>query len=240
MTHGHEFLFCVATLRSISLDSSEGSSDIAAAIVHGAPASRRRAFLRGHPQRACSLEELVPGDLNRSRKRRSLNLESASATSTPAADFLSLSSSHVSGGVAAGSDQLQQQTVGVAYGGDQLLSCTSPIEEGNEDVHESTPPSHHLPPPSTLTLDAATPSLDVVTPPSVAAASSTNGTHIRKHCNHIKPSNTSSSDHNAAYKIYFVKVLFEFVSNLLMSCTHAHAHAHAHAHTHTRTVCIVI
>ena len=166
--------FCVATLRSISLDSSEGSSDIAAAIVHGAPASRRRAFLRGHPQRAYSLEELVPGDLSRSRKRRSLNLENA--TSSPGADFLSLPPSRVPGGGAAGSDQLQQQTTSVAYAGDQL-SCTSPIEEGNEDVHESTPPLHHLPPPSTLTLDAATPSLDVVTPPSAAAASSTNGTY---------------------------------------------------------------
>ena len=163
------------------MDSSEGSSDIAAAIVHGAPASRRRAFLRGHPQRACSLEELVPGDLNRSRKRRSLNLDSTSAMS-PGADFLSLPSSHVSGGGAAGSDQ-QQQTVGVAHAGDQLLSCTSPIEEGNEDVHESTPPLHHPPPPSTLTLDAATPSLDVVTPPSAAAASSTNGTYN----NYTKP-----------------------------------------------------
>ena len=166
--------FCVATLRSISLDSSEGSSDIAAAIVHGAPASRRRAFLRGHPQRACSLEELVPGDLKRSRKRRSLNLESA--TSSPGADFLSLPSSRVSGGGAAGSDQLLQQTTSVAYAGDQLL-CTSPIEEGNEDVHESTPPLHNMPPPSTLTLDAATPSLDVATPSSAAAASSTNGTY---------------------------------------------------------------
>lgn len=165
----------IATLRSISLDSSEGGLDIAAAIVHGAPASRRRAFLRGLPQRAYSLEELVPGDLNRSRKRRSLNLDNVNATSSPGADFLSLPS-QMSEGVAAGGDQSQQQqAVGVAYGADQLLSCTSPIEEGNEDAHESTPPANHVQP-STLMLDAATPSLDVLTPSSVTAASSTNGT----------------------------------------------------------------
>ena len=148
------------------MDSSESSSDIAAAIVHGAPPLRRKAFLRGLPQRTCSLEELQPGELNRSRKRRSLNLENTSATtSTPGTDFLS---SLVSGGVAADADQLQQQqVVGVAYGMDQLCRA-SPIEEGNEDVHESTPPVHHIQP-STLTLDATTPS-------SIGAASSTNGT----------------------------------------------------------------
>ena len=157
------------------MDSSEGGPDIAAAIVHGAPASRRRAFLRGLSQRAYSLEELVPGDLKRSRKRRSLNLDN---TSTPANDLLSLQSPIVSGGgAAAGGDQLQQNhTVGMAYGTDQSLSCTSPIEEANEDIHESSPP-FHLVQPSTLTLDAATPSLDVVTPSS-AAASSTNGNSL--------------------------------------------------------------
>ena len=165
--------YCLATLKSISIDSSEGSSDIAAAIVHGAPVLRRRAFLYGHPLRACSLEELTPGDLSRSRKRRSLNLENAT-TSTIGADFLSLPSSRISGGVAAGSDQ--QQTGGVAYGGDQMLSCTSPIEEGNEDIQESSPPTYHIPPPATLTLDAAMPSMDVATPSSAAAVSSTNGT----------------------------------------------------------------
>ena len=165
------------------MDSSEGGTDIAAAIVHGAPVSRRRAFLRGLSQRAYSLEELVPGDLKRSRKRRSLNLDN---TSTPTNDLLSLQSPIVSGGgggAAAGGDQLQQNhTVGVAYGTDQLLSRTSPIEEANEDtIHESSPPVH-LVQPSSLTLDAATPSLDaamtsldVVTPSSAAAASSTNG-----------------------------------------------------------------
>ena len=153
------------------MDSSEGGTDIAAAIVHGAPASRRRAFLRGVPQRALSLEELVPGDLKQSRKRRSLNLDN---TSSPANDFLSLQSPIISGGgAAAGGDQLQH-TVGVTYDTDQMLSRTSPIEEANEDMHESTPPFTHVQP-SSLTLEAATPSLDMLTPSSVAAASSTNG-----------------------------------------------------------------
>ena len=164
--------YCLATLKSISIDSSEGSSDIAAAIIQGAPASRRRAFLYGHPLRAYSLEELAPGDLSCSRKRRSLNLENAT-TPTLGADFLLLPSSRMSGGGAAGSDQ--QQTGGVAYGGDQRLTCTSPIEEGNEDIHESSPPTNHILPPTTLTLDAASPSMDVTTPSSAAALSSTNG-----------------------------------------------------------------
>jgi len=155
------------------LDSSEESSDIAAAIVHGAPASRRRAFLCGLSQKTCSLEELKPNDLkNRSRKRRSLNLENTTAMPTPEVEFLSLQPSV---GRAAGNNQQQQQVVGVAYGGDQLLSCASPIEEGNEDIRETTPPIYHDQP-STLTLDAATPSLDAATPSSIAAASSTNGT----------------------------------------------------------------
>lgn len=160
------------------MDSSEGGTDIAAAIVHGAPASRRRAFLRGVPQRALSLEELVPGDLKQSRKRRSLNLDN---TSSPANDFLSLQSPIISGGgAAAGGDQLQH-TVGVTYDTDQMLSRTSPIEEANEDMHESTPPFTHVQPSSltleaaTPSLNAATPSLDMLTPSSVAAASSTNG-----------------------------------------------------------------
>lgn len=158
------------------MDSSECSSDIAAVIVHGAPVSRRKAFLCGLPQRACSLEELVPGDLSRTRKRRSLNLENVNTAFTPGSEFLSLQSSLMHGGVAAGGDQPQQhQTVGVAHGTDQSLHrTTSPIEEGNEDVRESTPPMYHVQP-STLTIHEATPSLDVVTPSSIAAVSSTNG-----------------------------------------------------------------
>lgn len=155
------------------MDSSEGSSDIAAAIVHGAPALRRRAFLRGLPQRTCSLEELGSSHLNSSRKRRSLNLESNSAAASTGAGFLSLQPSHVSGGVAAHSDQpRQQQIASMAYVGDQLLSCASPIEE--EDIRETTPPLYYGQP-STLALDAATPSVDLLTPSSTAAASSTNG-----------------------------------------------------------------
>ena len=157
-------------LRSLSVESSEGSSDIAAAIIQGAPVSRRTAFLRGTPQRAFSLEELpVPKD---SRKRHSLNLENANIAVSPGTEQISLQSS---GG---GADL--QQTGGRTLVGDQQLSCNSPIEEGNEDGHELTPPMDHVDM-STPTLEAATASINMTTTsldmalPSLDAASSTNG-----------------------------------------------------------------
>ncbi|XP_065916670.1 E3 ubiquitin-protein ligase HACE1-like isoform X2 [Dysidea avara] len=156
-------------LRSLSVESSEGSSDIAAAIIQGAPVSRRTAFLRGTPQRAFSLEELpVPKD---SRKRHSLNLENANIAVSPGTEQISLQSS---GG---GADL--QQTGGRTLVGDQQLSCNSPIEEGNEDGHELTPPMDHVDM-STPTLEAATASINMTTTsldmalPSLDAASSTN------------------------------------------------------------------
>lgn len=157
--------------RSISVDSSEGSSDIAAAIIKGAPVSRRKAFLRGTPQRAFSLEELpVKRD---SRKRRSLNLESSNTAVSPATEQSSLQSS--------GGEAELHQAVGRALIGEQQLTCTSPIEEGNEDGHDSTPPADHITL-STPTLEAATPSINITATsldlalPSLDTVSSANGT----------------------------------------------------------------
>jgi len=168
-------MWFLGPLRSISVESSESSSDIAAAIIQGAPVSRRTAFLRGTPQRAFSLEELsVPRDSNRSRKRRSLNLENANIALSSGTEQSSLQSS---GG---GSDS--QQARGRTVLGDQQLSCNSPIEEGNEDGHESTSPMDHVII-STPSLEAATASLNMTTTsldlalPSLDTASSTNGTY---------------------------------------------------------------
>ena len=146
--------------------------------------SRRTAFLRGTPQRALSLEELPASrDTNRSRKRRSLNLENTNAALSPGTEQSSLQSS---GG---GGTDLQYPGDRAVLG-DQQLSCNSPIEEGNEDGHELTPPMDHLNL-STPTLEAATASINMTTTsldlalPSLDTASSTNGTILLLCCHNL-------------------------------------------------------